>query len=493
LLDRRVEKLSSILEVAKAMIAERDLDALLRIIVDEAAAVVDADRCTLFLVDRDRGVIWSKVAQGMHGGEGIRVPIGTGVAGSVAATGEAINLPDAYADPRFHREVDQATGYRTRAMLCVPMRNTRGEVVGVLQALNKQDGPFTDEDVELLLVLGGQAAGAIENALLHDEIHRLFEGFVKASVVAIESRDPSTAGHSERVAHLTLGLADAVEQGARGPWAGVRFSGDQRMEIRYAALLHDFGKVGVRENVLVKAEKLHPEEQRTLEQRMAYARKSLEAASLERRLDLLVRGAPREALAREEQALAVRLAALDDAWEFILRCNKPTVLPAGGFDRLAEIARITFPGVAGKPEPLLTPHEVRVLSIPKGSLSPEERAEIESHVAHTFRFLSQIPWTRNLRGVPHIAGAHHEKLDGSGYPRGLRPEEIGVESRMMAIADIYDALTASDRPYKKAVPHELALRILGDEVKDGKLDPHLYELFVEAEVAARVRPSRRDG
>src|SRR5690606_22044138 len=151
------------------------------------------------------------------------------------------------------------------------MRNTRGEVVGVLQALNSRStGSFSDEDIELLLVLGGQAAGAVENALLHDEIHRLFEGFVKAAVVAIESRDPSTAGHSERVAHLSLGLADAVEQGGRGPWAGVRFNHDQRMEIRYAALLHDFGKVGVREHVLTKANKLHPEEQQSLEQRLAY-------------------------------------------------------------------------------------------------------------------------------------------------------------------------------------------------------------------------------
>ncbi|WP_373047263.1 HD domain-containing phosphohydrolase [Vulgatibacter sp.] len=489
---RRVAKLTSILDVAKAMIAERDLDALLRIIVGEAAEVVDADRCSLFLVDRDRRVLWSKIAQGMIGGEEIRVPLDKGIAGWVATSGEVINLPDAYADPRFHREVDQATGYRTRALLCVPMRNTRGEVVGVLQALNNRSGgAFSDEDAELLEVLGGQAAGAVENALLHDEIQRLFEGFVKAAVVAIESRDPSTAGHSERVAHLTLGLADAVEQGGRGPWAGIRFTGDQRMEIRYAALLHDFGKVGVREHVLVKANKLYPEERRTLEQRVAYARKSIEADSLKRRLDILLRGGAKADLEREELACAQQIAALDEAWEFVLRCNKPTVLPAGGFERLAEIAQRTFPGVAGTPEPLLTPDEVRVLSIPQGSLSPEERQEIESHVEHTFRFLSQIPWTRGLRGVPHIAGAHHEKLDGSGYPNRLRPDEIGVEARMMAIADIYDALTASDRPYKKAVPHQMALTILGDEVKSMKLDGHLYELFVEADIAARVHAPAR--
>jgi len=491
---RRVEKLTSILDVAKAMIAERDLDALLRIIVDEAAAVVDADRCSLFLVDRERGFLWSKVAQGMGWGEEIRVPMGKGIAGHVAATGEVINLADAYEDERFNRGVDLETGYRTRALLCVPMRNTRGELVGVLQALNsKTTGRFTEEDTELLLVLGGQAAGAVENALLHDEIHRLFEGFVKAAVVAIESRDPSTAGHSERVAHLTLGLADAVEQGGRGPWAGVRFNHDQRMEIRYAALLHDFGKVGVREQVLTKANKLHPEEQRSLEQRLAYARKSIEAESLKRRLDALLRGESKDVLEREEQACRQRLAMLDEAWDFILQCNKPTVLPVDGFDRLAEIARHTYPGPGGRQEPLLTPEEVRSLSIPRGSLSPEERAEIESHVTHTFRFLSQIPWTRGLRGVPHIAWAHHEKLDGSGYPRGLGPDEIGVEARMMAIADIYDALTASDRPYKKAVPHGMALQILGNEVEAGKLDRHLFETFVEADVAARVRAPGRAG
>lgn len=493
LLGRRVAKLTSILDVAKAMIAERDLDALLRIIVAEAAHVVDADRCTLFLVDRDRGVLWSKVALGMERGEGIRIKLGKGIAGHVAATGEVINLEDAYADERFNREVDTHTGYRTRALLCVPMRNTRGEVVGVLQALNhKEEGVFTDEDTELLLVLGGQAAGAVENALLHDEIHRLFEGFVKAAVVAIESRDPSTAGHSERVAHLTLGLADAVEQGGKGPWAGVRFTGDQRMEIRYAALLHDFGKVGVREHVLTKATKLHPEEQLLLEQRLAYARKSIEAESLRRRLDLMVRGEGREALEREEQACLRRLAELDRAWDLIQRCNQPSVLPADGFDRLAEVARLTFPGPAGSPEPLLQPNEVQALSIPRGSLSPEERAEIESHVTHTFRFLSQIPWTRGLRGVPHIAWAHHEKLDGSGYPRGLPQEEIGIEARMMTISDIYDALTASDRPYKKAVPHHLALQILADEVAASKLDPWLYDLFVEADVAARVHAPGRE-
>lgn len=470
---RRVEKLTSILDVARAMSAERDLDRLLRLIVIEAARVVDADRCSLFLLDRERQLLWSKVAQGM--GDGISVKFGEGIVGHVARTGEVLNLADAYEDPRFQSAVDRSSGYRTRTLLSVPMRNPRGQVVGVLQALNKNEGSFTGEDEELLLVLGGQAAAAVENAVLHEEIHGLFEGFVKAAVVAIESRDPATSGHSQRVADLTLRLADAVEAGGKGPWAGVRFHSDQRMEIRYAALLHDFGKVAIPEEILTKAEKLHPRERERLEARLALARKTLEADSLKRQLDLLVRGEEREALAREEEALAMGLAELDEAWELILACNRPTVLPAERFGRLIWLAGRTLP-CGGS---LLTEEEVRILSIPKGSLTREERREIEDHVSHTHRFLSQIPWTRGLRGVPKLAWSHHETLDGRGYPRGLSGEEIGIEARMMTIADIYDALTAADRPYKRAVPREMALEILAADVRRGKLDPFLFELFAD--------------
>lgn len=472
----RVEKLTSILDVARAMSAERDLDQLLRLILREAARVVDADRCSLFLLDREKQVLWSKIAHGI--GEGIHVAVGEGIVGHVARTGEPLNLADAYADPRFQSAVDRSTGYRTRTVLSVPMRNTRGDVVGVLQALNKGEGPFSREDEELLLVLGGQAATAVENALLHEEIHGLFEGFVRAAVVAIESRDPATAGHSERVAELTLGLADAVEAGGKGPWAGVRFHPDQRMEIRYAALLHDFGKVAVREEILTKAEKLHPKERERLEQRWQLARKTLEAASLKRQLDAMIRGAPDE-MAREKEALALRLAELDEAWELVLACNEPSVLPAETFHRLESLASQNLP-CGGS---LLSPEEIRILSIPKGSLTPDERREIESHVSHTHRFLQQIPWTRGLKGVPKLAWSHHETLDGKGYPRGLTAEEIGLEARMMTIADIYDALTASDRPYKPSLSRDEALGILESDVRQGKLDPWLFELFLD------VKPS----
>jgi HD-GYP domain-containing protein (c-di-GMP phosphodiesterase class II) len=467
-LRRRLEKLQSILDVAKALAAERRLDRLLALVVDEAAKVAEADRCTIFIADRDRGELWSKVA---HGSSEIRIPLGAGIAGAVAATGQAIRIDDAYADPRFNQSVDRSSGYRTRNILTVPMRNTKGEVVGVLQALNRRDGAFTAEDEELLGALAGPAASAVENAVLNAEIERLFEGFVQASVLAIEQRDPTTAGHSGRVATLTTGLARAVEKVPPPEWRGVTFDAASLQQIRYAALLHDFGKVGVREHVLVKAEKLHPHELDLVRARFDLARVSLENGRLRARLE-----------GRPEAELTEQARELEALWEVVTASNRPTVLPAEASARLRDAAALTFVDLRGEVRPLLTPFELSCLSIPKGSLSDAERKEIEGHVTHTFRFLSEIPWTRTLRRIPEIAYGHHEKLDGHGYPRGVPAREIAVETRMMTISDIYDALTASDRPYKKAMPPERALDILRDEAKRGQVDAPLLGVFVEAGV-----------
>ncbi len=467
-LARRLAKLQSILDVAKAMTAERQLDRLLALVVDEAAKVAEADRCTLFLADREKGELFSKVA---HGTEPIRFPLGAGIAGAVAATGVTIRIDDAYRDPRFNANVDHATGYRTRTVLAVPMRNTRGEVVGVLQALNRREGAFTAEDEELLGALAGPAASAIENAVLNEEIERLFEGFVQASVVAIEQRDPTTAGHSGRVATLTTGLARAVEKAPPAPWRGVAFDDTALQQLRYAALLHDFGKVGVREHVLVKADKLHAHELELVRARFDLARAGLENDRLRARLER-----------RAEGAIVERERELDALWEVVLVANRPTILPAEASARLAAVAGQTFLDPRGEPRPLLTPFELSCLSIPRGSLSDAERKEIEGHVTHTFRFLSEIPWTRALRRVPEIAYGHHEKLDGRGYPRAVPADAIAIETRMMTISDIYDALTASDRPYKKAMPPERALDILADEAKRGQIDAPLLGVFVEAGV-----------
>ena len=467
-LERRLRKLQSILDVAKALTAERSLTRLLGLVNDAAAQVAEADRSSIFVVDRERSELWTPVA---HGTGEIRIPLGAGIAGAVAQSGEPATIPDAYADPRFNPQIDAATGYRTRSILCVPMRNTRGEVVGVIQALNRRDGDFTAEDLELLGALAGPAASGIENAVHAEEVERLFEGFVKAAVVAIEARDPTTAGHSDRVASLTIGLARAVESAPPATWRGVRFDAASLQQMRYAALLHDFGKVGVREPVLVKAAKLYPHQLEHLATRFDLARASLE----NERLRAVLEG-------RGEAEVAERLVELDDLWKVIVAANRPTVLAHEPDAQLGRVAHQTFVDPRGKEQPLVTPEELRLLSIPMGSLSPAERREIESHVTHTYRFLSQIPWTRELRRVPEIAYGHHEKLNGRGYPRAVHAHDIAVETRMMTITDIYDALTAADRPYKKAVPPEKALDILHEEAKQGLLDGSLLGVFVGAGV-----------
>jgi response regulator RpfG family c-di-GMP phosphodiesterase len=253
--------------------------------------------------------------------------------------------------------------------------------------------------------------------------------------------------------------------------------------------LHDFGKIGVREPVLVKAEKLYPHELEVLKQRFELARKDRQLASYVRQLDgIKIRGdrAIDEVIAEEHERLTRELKEIDEALDFILQCNRPTVLAQGGFERLTGLSGLSFNDSRERPQMLLTASEVQVLSIPRGSLSQTERREIESHVTHTFRFLAQIPWTRTLKRVPEIAYAHHEKLDGKGYPRAVPGEQIPVQSKMMAISDIYDALTASDRPYKKAVPHELALDILKKESESGQLDKDLFTIFVEADVSRKA-------
>ncbi len=499
--ERRIQKLEAILNVAKAMSTERDLGVLLEEIVEHARSVVEATRGSIFLLDKDKNELWSKVAQGARA---IRFPADKGIAGHVAQTKKPLNIPDAYADPRFNPAVDKATGFHTRNMLTVPMISTKEDVVGVLQVLNKSAAgyeaeiekglpgpPFNAEDEEVLLALGGQAASAIENAILYDEINKLFEGFIAASVVAIESRDPTTSGHSGRVATLTCGLAEIIDRIETGPFASITFDYDQMKEIRYASLLHDFGKVGVREHVLVKAEKLYPGEVAVLKARFDFIKRTLEKEAFERKTSVYQYSNPKETaelLAKVDADLALKLEETEEILQFLLNCNIPTVLEKGGFERLNEIAAKKFNSYGG-PTPFLTTSELVSLSIPKGSLTNEDRLEIESHVTHTYRFLATIPWTSKLRRIPEIAYGHHEKLDGKGYPRSISAPEIPVQTRIMTISDIYDALTASDRPYKKAVPASKALDILGYEAKEGKVDAALLDLFIEAKVYERTARS----
>jgi response regulator RpfG family c-di-GMP phosphodiesterase len=334
--------------------------------------------------------------------------------------------------------------------------------------------------------MASQAAVALENARLYEAIQKLFEGFVQASVVAIEARDPTTFGHSFRVEKMTVALAETVDRLDDGPYRDVKFTREQLREIRYASVLHDFGKVGVREEVLVKAKKLYPAQMDVVRERFALIREKCKQENSSRRLQYLLEKGRDEYLARQTEfdaQMEERLKEMDAWLQFVLQCNEPTVLPEGNFERLADLAATRyFDDWAGEERTLLQPGEVRLLSISKGSLDPKERLEIESHVVHTFNFLNQIPWTKEFRNVPAIARAHHEKLDGTGYPFKLASTDIPIQSRMMTISDIYDALSASDRPYKRAVPPEKALNIIEYDVKKNLIDPELFRIFLEKQL-----------
>ncbi len=283
-------------------------------------------------------------------------------------------------------------------------------------------------------------------------------------------------------------MAQAINKVDKGPYATITFSEQQVREIKYAALLHDFGKIGVRENVLVKAKKLYPFELDTINCRYEIIKKYVENEYMKKKNDFLLaygNKVAQEHMENLDQEMARRLSEIDAFFTFILKANEPTVLEEGGFEKIQQIGQMVFNHKGSRIE-LLTPQEIQRLSIKRGSLSEDERVEIESHVTHTFKFLSKIPWTEDLKSVPAIAYMHHEKVDGSGYPRQVRTTDIPVQSRIMTIADIFDALTASDRPYKKAMPAEKALDILAIEVKQGKLDNDLFDLFVEARIFATV-------
>jgi HD-GYP domain-containing protein (c-di-GMP phosphodiesterase class II) len=510
----RSREIGELTRIGVALGTERDLKTLLDLILTQARRITVSDAGSLYLVetgDQGQQRLRFRLAYTYSKPEAPFVEFTIAVdrsslAGYTAVTGEPLVIDDAYFLPpdveySINRSFDERYGYRTKSMLVIPMKDHKEQVIGVLQLINRKRAadamlatpedverqvvPYSKRTVELVTALAGQAAVAIENSRLYEEIERLFEGFVKAAVHAIEQRDPTTFGHSGRVANMTVGLAAVVDRAQDGAYRAVTFTREQIREIRYAGLLHDFGKVGVREQVLVKAKKLYPLQLELIKQRHDFARRTAEREFWKRRAEYLEAhgGEGYEAFRRELDAEhGAELLTLDRFLEAVLQANEPTVLPAGRFEEILQLARRTYLDPTGQPRPYLTDDEMRYLTIPKGSLDESERLEIESHVTHTYRFLQQIPWTRELQRIPIIAYGHHEKLDGAGYPRRVTGEAIPIQTRMMTISDIYDALTAADRPYKPAVAPARALDIMAEEVRVGQLDQELYRLFVEGKV-----------
>ena len=503
----RHRELAELTSVGVALSTERNLLSLLEMILTQARRITSSDAASLYLVERaDNGDAPTTLRFRLSQNYSLKdlpfpettVPIDhTSLAGYTAATGELLVIEDVYLLPndvsyRQNRSFDEKFGYRTKSMLVIPMRTHRDEIIGVLQLINRKRNSdallssndvierevlaYDQQSVELVTALASQAAVAIENSLLYEDIERLFEGFVT---------DPTTSGHSGRVATFTVSLAEAVSRGGAGPYRGLQFSREQLRELRYAGLLHDFGKVGVREQVLIKQKKLYPWDLDVIRHRFAFLLQRSDLQFERERADyLLSHGTAQyeEFVARLEQLRRTRRNELNGFLDAIVMANEPTILPEGSFDELKEINERMYVDFEGVERPLLRDEELRFLMIRKGNLDDRERREIESHVTHTYRFLEQIPWTRELRRIPEIAYGHHEKLNGTGYPRRVTGTEIPVQTRMMTISDIFDALTATDRPYKRAVPAERALDILSEEAKEGMIDMNLLRTFIEARI-----------
>ncbi len=472
---------SKLLDVGVAISSEIDLYALLVRIIDEAKRLLHADRGTLYLVDQEKNELYFHVTDDKQIKE-IRLPINKqSIAGYVALTGKQLNIKDVYRIPEsrpytFNKSVDRKSGYRTRSMLTVPMVNHQGEVTGAVQLINKmRDGEvtaFSERDRHILMSLASQAAVSIENAQLYKEVADLFDAFVRYSASAIDERDPATAGHSRRVAMYATALARAMGC----------FSEQEVKELEYAAWLHDVGKIGVREHILIKENKLFPNQRAQVCERFQAIKLSIQKQSLEQKIRLMETDASPERIRALDEKAEQEIRETQDELDFVLRIDKPGFMNDEDMKRVDRIARRRFAAADGTRQPWLTAQEKAALKVRRGNLTEAERKIMNAHVESTYKILSQIPFTRRLRRVPEIAASHHEKLDGSGYPHKLRASKIPVQARILALVDIYDALTAQDRPYKPAMPVEKSLDILRFEVKDGHLDPEIFNAFLDNKI-----------
>ena len=507
---RRHRQFKELNRIGIALSAEKDIDRLQSFILTTMRQLTHADGASLWLRTDEEGVPKLFLASSQNHSidkntyQAFTVPVDDrSVVGYTVSTGKSQIYDDAYNPPPGKpvggRSFDAQFGYRTKSMLTVPMRNYNNEVVGAVQLINakrrfetrltvdsvdKEVISFRPDDLEMIESIASQAAVALDNKSLLDSIQALFDGFVQASVTAIEQRDPTTAGHSGRVEGLTTRLAKAVTEIGTGAYRDVRFTEDQLKELRYACLLHDFGKVGVREHILVKAKKLVPGQLEVIQARFEFIERSVQVRYATEKLEALRAGKSAATLDDIDRRMREELRQLNDWAQSVVAANEPTVMPEDKASTIEFLAGQTYYDIAGNPHPMLEPQEFRFLSIRKGTLDPQERLEMESHVTHSFHFLTKIPWTPIMKGIPEIAYGHHEKLDGSGYPRGLTAEQIPLQARMMTIADIFDALTAQDRPYKRAVPAATALDILHAEAEQGKLDRDLLDVFVTQRIYA---------
>lgn len=491
------EKIKRLNRIGVALSSQTDLRLLLDMIVKEGRGFTNSDAGSLYIKEGDKLIF--EVAQndtldkrlGEHEREAfIPFPLPLtkkSIAGYVALTGITLNISDVYHltekdEYSFNRDFDIRNNYKTTSMLVIPMTDHEGEIIGVLQLINALDKtekviPYPKEFEDLISSLASQAAVAIRNAKLIQDIKNLFEALVKYSATAIDARSPHTAGHSKRVAELSIKVADTINKEKDGPLSDIKFSLLEMEELRIAGWLHDIGKIGVREWVLEKANKLNDDRMETIQNRFQLIGEKIKISGLEKKLEMKEGGNRSTDNSNDEINSATK--ELNDELEFIGKINKPGFLKDEDLERLKKIADKKFLNSKGEEESYLTEFEFINLSVRKGNLTSEEYKNIQSHVIHTYNILKNIPFTKNLKNVPVIAATHHEMLNGTGYPNGLKDEQIPMQARIIGMVDIFDALTAADRPYKAAMPIDKALQILQFEAKDNRLDKRLVNLFIE--------------
>ena len=510
-----VQRLEQLNAIGASLSAERDIDRLLEAILTAAKSITRADGGTLYRVTDDQKlrfeIMRTSSLKYYHGGTtGSPVPFypiqlykdgkpnHSMIAAYVALTGKTVNIPDAYTADGFDfsgtRAFDSKTGYRSKSFLTVPMRNHDNEIIGVLQLINAQDSdsreiiPFSPSDQRLVESLASQAAIALTNRILINQLEELFESFINLINSAIDEKSPYTGGHCQRVPMLTMMLAEAATETKQGPLAGFAMTEKDRYELKIASLLHDCGKVTTPVHVVDKATKLETIFDRIhlVETRFEVLKRDAEIELLKTKAELTVRSAPRVEFEAAEARYRDRVRQLNEDRSFLRACN------IGGegmreedVQHVRTIARYRWTDSAGHEANFLTEDELKNLTIRSGTLTSEERQVINHHIVATIRMLESLPWPKHLKNVPEYAGGHHERMDGKGYPKGLTRDQMSIQARVMGIADIFEALTAKDRPYKRGKTLSESLEILGRFKLGGHVDPDLFDIFVRDKVYQR--------
>jgi HD-GYP domain-containing protein (c-di-GMP phosphodiesterase class II) len=507
----QIKHIMQLTRIGLALSAEKNINKLLEVIVDYARDLSHADAGTLYILDDDKEHLRFEIMQNdtmktrIGGTSGVeislpKVPLHSdgkpnyyNVSSYTALTGETINIPDVYKAKEFDftgpREYDASTGYRSKSMLVIPMKNHENNIIGVLQLLNSQIPEtgeviaFSKDYVDLVASLASQAAVALTNTQLIQDLKNLFYSFIKSIATAIDEKSPYTGGHITRVVDLTMMIAEGINKTDHGPFKDVLFNEDELEELRLAAWMHDVGKITTPENVIDKSTRLQAIFDRThlVETRFQMIANSIENEYLQRKIELLRNGIIDESKIKiMDQELAHKIRGLGEELKFIKACNDPgEFMSDEKIDRIKKIAKKNYVSPDGE-HPYLTEDEVENLCIRKGSLTDKERNIIENHAGMTLKILNELPFPAKLANVPEFASSHHEKLDGSGYPRGLSEKELSLQSRIMAIADVFEALTAKDRPYKEPMKLSKAVKIMEFMKQDKLIDGDIYDLFLES-------------